>query len=113
MAIKFGNPYWSNKIRISILQRWILVHSYIYYEMDESIVPDKVFDSTAKQLVQMQYDFPEDAEESDYGYVFGDFDGSTGFDLFYRLKKRDKERIVQIACYVLKQSKTQKAKGRG
>ena len=70
--------------------------------MDSSIVEDKLFDANAKQLVQMQNDFPTEAEESDYWYVFNDFDGSTGFDLFHRLTKHDKQYLTQIAQHVLK-----------
>lgn len=106
--MKFTNPYWSNKLRISALQRWILLHSILYYELDESIVSDVEFDKHAKWLVQMQHDFPDDAEESDYYYVFHDFDGSTGFDLYGRLKKRDVRFLTHIANHVLKLYKTEK-----
>ena len=32
-----------------------------------------------------------------YGYVFYDYDGTTGFDLFDRLKQKDKTMIQGIA----------------
>ena len=105
--MRFTNPYWSNKLRISTLQRWILVHSILYYEMDTSVVEDKVFDANARQLVQMQAEHPGEAEETQYWYVFFDFDGSTGFDLPYRLTKADKEYLKHIASHVLELSKTQ------
>ena len=97
----FKNPYWSNKLRMGSLQRWIIVHSILYYEMSSSIVEDSVFDDNAKQLVRMQAEFPDEAEESEYWYVFYDFDGSTGFDLFSRLNKHDKHYLTQIAQHVL------------
>lgn len=106
--MRFTNPYWSNKLRISALQRWVLIHSILYYELDTSLVSDKVFDEHAKWLVQMQNDYPDEAELSDYWYVFYDFDGSTGFDLYDRLNKRDKQYLVHIAKHVLKISKTEK-----
>lgn len=99
--MKFANPYWSNKLRISALQRWIIVHSILYYELNSSIVEDKLFDANARQLVQMQHDYPDEAKESDYWYVFNDFDGSTGFDLYDRLNKKDRRYLVKIAQHVL------------
>ena len=98
----FKNPYLSPKARIGLLQRWLIIHSILYYEMDTSIVTDKQFDANARQLVQMQKEHPEETKQSDYFYVFYDFDGSTGFDLYYRLKPKDKIYLKQIAMHVLK-----------
>ena len=108
--MKFANPYWSNKIKISFLQRWVIVQSIIYYELNSSVVSDEEFDGNAKQLVQMQKDFPDEAKQSDYWYVFNDFDGTTGFDLFYRLKKKNKQYLTQIAHHVIKLYKKEGAK---
>lgn len=103
--MRFGNPYWSEKLKMSALQRWLIVHSILYYEMNSSIVSDKMFDANARQFVKMQNENPEEAEETDYWYVFYDFDGSTGFDLYDRLTKRDKKYLTHIASHVLKLSK--------
>ena len=103
--MNFNNPYWSNKLRIGALQRWIIVHSILYYELNNSIVTDKLFDANAHQLVQMQSDFPEDAKESQYWYVFYDFDGTTGFDLYSRLNKHDKAYLRHLAEHVLRLQK--------
>ena len=100
--MKFANPYWSNKLRISALQRWIIVHSMLYYELSNSIIEDAVFDRNARQLVEMQDSYPDEAEESDYWYVFYDFDASTGFNLYDRLDAHDKEYLMLIAQHVLR-----------
>lgn len=100
--MKLKNPYWSNKLRISALQRWIIVHSILYYELDSSVIEDRVFDANARQLAQMQEDFPDEAESTDYWYVFYDFDGTTGFDLYGRLNKKDRQYLMQIAKHVLR-----------
>ena len=100
--MKFPNPYWSDKLRISTLQRWILVHSLLYYEMDTSVVSDKMFDANARQLVRMQKENREAAKQSQYWYVFHDFDGTTGFDLPDRLKKSDRAWLMHIAMHVRK-----------
>lgn len=100
--MKFGNPYWSEKLKMSALQRWLIVHSILYYEMDNSIVSDKMFDANAKQLVKMQSENPDEAERTDYWYIFYDFDGSTGFDLYGRLTDKDRKYLRHIAAHVLK-----------
>lgn len=106
--MNFKNPYWSNKLKISTLQRWVIVHSIIYYNLNSSVVSDKMFDANAKQLVDMQKAFPKDAENSSYWYVFYDFDGTTGFDLPDRLNKDDKSYLTHIAYHILSLSYSNK-----
>lgn len=100
--MKFRNPYWSNKLKMGSLQRWIIVHSILYYELDNAIIEDKLFDANARQLVELQKAYPDEAKESEYWYVFHDFDGSTGFDLYHRLNKHDATYLKQIAEHVLR-----------
>lgn len=99
--MKFTNPYWSEKAKMSALQRWLIVHSILYYVMDTNVVSDKVFDANARQLVAMQAEYTDAAKETEYWYVFSDFDGNTGFDLYYGLNKKDKEYLTHIAQHVL------------
>ena len=40
-------------------------------------------------------------ENTQYGYAFYDFDGTTGFDLYHRLNRTDKEMIKKIAMNIL------------
>lgn len=107
--------YWSDSTKISYLQRRIIVHSILYYEMDSSVINDKQFDVLCQQLVQMQKeaDFAE-FRKSTYYYVMHDFDGSTGFYLYGRLTKYDKEYLSQIAGSVSRsfkdQNKTERSK---
>lgn len=103
--MQFNNPYWSEKLKISTLQRWIIVNSILYYEMNETVVPDKIFDRNARQLVALQNEFEEVVSETDYGYVFYDFDGTTGFDLYDRLDENDKSYLTTIAFSVLRNYK--------
>lgn len=93
--------YWSDSTKISYLQRRIIVHSILYYEMDGSVISDKQFDVLCQQLVQIQKeaDFAE-FRKSTYYYVMHDFDGSTGFHFYGRLTKYDKEYLSQIAMQV-------------
>jgi hypothetical protein len=82
-----------------------LVESYIYYELDTNAVSDLVYDSNSKQLVGLQKQDRGAFKQSHYYYAFYDFDGSTGFDLFSRLNKADKEIVQRIAEYVARENK--------
>lgn len=94
--------YWTNKMKISYLERQIIVHSIIYYHLNESVISDKKFDELSKQLVTMQKQNIKDFKESEYYYCMFDFDGSTGFYLYDRLIPFDKERLLNISKNVLK-----------
>ena len=93
--------YWTPILKINFLQRVILIHSYLYYEKDISLWSDKKFDETAKQLVELQNIYRDIVLHTQYGYTFYDFDGTTGFDLYHRLNRTDKEMIKKIAMNML------------
>lgn len=98
--------YWSDTTKISYLQRRIIVWSIMYYEHDESCVPDRVYDDVSHQLVELQKQASKEAwEKSTYYYAMYDFDGSTGFDIPSRLTKKDREYLTHIAYIVYEQWK--------
>lgn len=93
--------YWSNSTKISYLQRRIIVWSIMYYEHDESCVPDSVYDSVSHQLVELQKQTSlEEFKKSRYYYAMHDFDGSTGFDIPSRLTKEDREYLAFLATII-------------
>lgn len=103
----FNNPYWGPKTRIELLARWIIIQSIIYYEFDRNVVDDKTFDANSLQLVHLVDEHGEDFKQSIYYDTMKDFDGSTGFDLFHRLKRfniNEAERLYGYAQHVLRQS---------
>jgi hypothetical protein len=101
--VVFKNPYWSEVLKASALQRWIIVNSILYYEMDKIIVDDKRFDENARQLVSIMKTLSkEEMKRTDYYYCMYDFDGSTGFYLYSRLNKLDKIKLSDIANRVYK-----------
>jgi hypothetical protein len=61
----------------------ILVHSYIYYQLNDAIISDSDFDRWSKELVELQTAYPEEARKARYHDEFESFDGSSGFDLPY------------------------------
>lgn len=93
--------YWSTRMKMSYLQRRIIVYSIMYYYMNESCVTDQYFDSIAQQLVQMKKQNPKEYKQTSYYYAMCDFDGSTGFDLYGRLIPFDKQYLTSIATAVL------------
>ena len=87
---------------IDFLQRFILVHSYIYYELNNNVISDKAYDAKAKELVQYKNEYPELWKSSMYYEQFkDDYNGATGFTLFYDLSKHEQEKIKCIATSVL------------
>jgi len=94
--------YWSDQTKISLLQRRILVYSIQYYKLSETVISDKEYDSISRQLLQLQKTASkEDREDSQYWYVFNDFDANTGFDLYDRLTEKDQDYLTKIAILVL------------
>lgn len=71
------------KIAEKIQQRrlQILVHSCIYYELNQNIISDKQWDDFARELVSLQNQYPQIADKVIYANEFRGFDASTGFDL--------------------------------
>lgn len=56
----------------------MLVHSYIYYELDQSLISDSKWSEWAKELEQLQKDYPEESQSVEEYEQFKDWDGSTG-----------------------------------
>lgn len=62
-------------------RRQLLVHSIIYYRMNESLISDAIWTKWAIELEKLQHDYPEIAKTCPYADAFEDFDHSTGYDL--------------------------------
>lgn len=93
----------TTKQKIEVLERMILVHSMLYYHMNTNVISDKRYDKLSRLLVDRLNGLSEKKIRStQYGYVFYDFDGDTGFDLIDRLTKEDRKRIENVATSVLK-----------
>ena len=82
---------------IDFLQRFIIVHSYIYYELDNNVISDKEYDAKSKELVKYKNEYPDLWKNSMYYKQFGDdYNGSTGFTLYHSLNDRQKKIILSI-----------------
>ena len=101
--VKFNSGssiYWSNKLKCEYLQRLIIVHSIIYYELSDNVIDDKQFDILCKQLLDLQKE-TYNYEQTYYYDLFKDFKGETGYYLYDRLKPEDKFYLTGIAKVVL------------
>lgn len=74
----------------------LVVHSYLYYVMNENIVSDSQWSKWAQELVKLQADHPNIARQVIYWKEFEGFDGSTGFDLTYIKDDAIKIRAEQL-----------------
>lgn len=92
--------YWSNKLKCDYLQRQILVHSILYYQMNESVISDKQYDKLCKQLIRLSKK-TKNYNETQYYNAFKDFTGETGFYLYDRLSNKCKTYLNMIASIVL------------
>jgi hypothetical protein len=87
------------KIAEKIQQRryQMLVHSYIYYNMNENIVSDSKWSAWAVELAEMQHKYPDISKEVPYAKDFEGWDGSSGAFLEYE----DKPNIILTANRLL------------
>ena len=89
---------------INWLQRFIIVHSYIYYELNGNVISDKQYDEFARELVMYKNDYPEEWRNSQYYKQFGDdYKGETGFTLYYDLNDHQQSIIRCIAHFIFQQ----------
>lgn len=90
---------------IDFLQRFIIVHSYIYYELNSNIIRDQQYDKKAKELVEYKNNYPDLWKSSEYYKQFGDdYNGATGFTLYHDLDEHQKEIIRAISHSVLRRA---------
>lgn len=62
-------------------RRQLLVHSIIYYKMDENIISDATWSKWGQELEELQAKYPEIAAKQPYAKEFEGFDHSTGMSL--------------------------------
>ena len=90
---------------IDFLQRYIIVHSYIYYELNDNYISDKQYDEKSRELTRYKNEYPELWKNSMYYKQFGDeYNGATGFTLFHDLDHRQQQ-IIKSIVNNIKQSR--------
>ena len=82
---------------IDFLQRFIILHSYIYYELDNNYISDMEYDKKSKELVKYKNEYPDIWKNSMYYKQFGDdYNGATGFTLYHDLDDEQKKIIRSL-----------------
>lgn len=87
--------------QISFLQRYIIIHSIIYYEFNNGVISDRQYDEYAKYLYKLILSNNKEFTNSQYYYVYYDYNPATGFDLRSRLTKEDNEYLTKLALNIL------------
>ena len=85
------------KEKIRQRRRQMLVHSYIYYELNENIVSDHTWAKWAKELQELQEKYPKESAEVEEYDQFKNWDGSSGAFLKFG------ENIKTVAKILLEQ----------
>lgn len=89
--------------QISFLQRYIIIHSIIYYHLNSNVISDSQYDEYAKYLEKLIKLNDKEFKESQYYYAFTDYSSATGFDLYDKLNEHDKEYLFKLANNILYQ----------
>lgn len=74
----------------------LLIHSCIYYELNQNIISDKKWDEWARELRDLQKTYPEVSEKVTLYEAFKDWDASTG--AFLPIKE---PWVIQKASWIL------------
>lgn len=64
-------------------RRQMLVHSFLYYELDSNIIDDYTWSKWGVELAELQKKYPKESAEVEYADLFSDWDGSSGAHLVY------------------------------
>ena len=102
---------WTTVDKLNRIQRMVLLHSIIYYDLNESVISDDYYNKLTKLLAKKvkQYKDKPVFKKTMYAYVFKDYtDGSTGFDLAHKLKKKDYEYLKIIATHIIYRSREER-----
>lgn len=67
---------------ISRRERQIIVHSYIYYELNENIIEDNLWGKWAQELSELIKEHPVEFKVSPYYKQFKKFNPSTGYGIY-------------------------------
>jgi NAD-dependent DNA ligase len=64
-------------------RRQMLLHSFMYYRMGESLVSDEQFDKWARELLFLQTEYPQESLEVEFYEDFKTWDATTGYHLSF------------------------------
>lgn len=84
----------------------LVIHSLIYYEFNDNIVSDAIYDKWSKELAELQAKYPSESAAAPLTEMFADFDGSTGYQLAARASDNQRQRAESVLRYYLTHRRT-------
>ena len=93
--------------------RYLIIHSYLYYLYNVSIISDKDYDTKLKWLCEYVKSNPLEVDKCQYKNVLLNLDPSTGFDMQNYIEPTHYEYLKQIAQYTYQQYKLDNIKQKG
>lgn len=93
--------------RIVMLRRQVLLHSYIYYSLDENVIADHEFDRRGRELFDLQKEHGWNVNF--YDSIFKHWQGQSGFWL--PTNKGCDEHVNRVAARVLAHEKLNRQYG--
>lgn len=89
----------------------MLVHSYIYYVLNDNIISDFTWNKWAHELAALQEKYPKTSKKVPYYKQFKNWDGSTGAFLdFDDVIAAKAEYLLEMKNPVIKPKKVKKPK---
>jgi len=73
----------------------MLVHSCLYYQLDQNVLTDMQFDRMAYRLADLQREYPVVSKRVPNYEFFKEWDGSTGFNL-----PLDDTQLIEKSLYI-------------
>lgn len=94
------NKFFTPKEKMELLERWILVMSYVYYELNDNIASDFSYDNNANQLFSLMEEYPDEFKQTRYYPFLVNYEvGCTsGFELISNVYKNDPDLYNRIAA---------------
>ncbi len=102
--MNFTSKPFTDLQKIQLLQRSILVTSYVYYELNDNIQSDRTYEMNTQQLLSLKRSNPEAWKKSRYYKYFDNFESGTGYDLMYRIMDNKKlfQKVTRDATVALR-----------
>ena len=102
--MNFTSKPFTDLQKIQLLQRSILVTSYVYYELNDNIQSDRTYEMNTQQLLELKRSNPEAWKKSRYYKYFDNFESGTGYDLMYRIMDNKKlfQKVTRDATVALR-----------
>lgn len=102
--MNFTSKPFTDLQKIQLLQRSILVTSYVYYELNDNIQSDRTYEMNTQQLLSLKRSNPEAWKKSRYYKYFNNFESGTGYDLMYRIMDNKKlfQKVTRDATVALR-----------